>query len=72
MDLKLTGKRALISGASKGIGRATALQLAREGCDVVLVARTQETLDAAAAPMTFTTTPLRALSAGQNARHMEM
>jgi NAD(P)-dependent dehydrogenase (short-subunit alcohol dehydrogenase family) len=48
MDLKLTGKRALISGASKGIGRATALQLAREGCDVVLVARTRETLEDAA------------------------
>ena len=49
MDLKLTGKRALISGASKGIGRATALELAREGCEVVLVARTAATLEAAAA-----------------------
>ena len=49
MDLKLAGKRALISGASKGIGRATALQLAREGCEVVLVARTLQTLDQAAA-----------------------
>ena len=49
MNLKLAGKRALISGASKGIGRATALELAREGCEVVLVARTAATLEEAAA-----------------------
>jgi NAD(P)-dependent dehydrogenase (short-subunit alcohol dehydrogenase family) len=49
MDLHLAGKTALITGGSKGIGRATAEVLAGEGCNVILVARDQATLDEAAA-----------------------
>ncbi|MDE2439636.1 MAG: SDR family oxidoreductase [Betaproteobacteria bacterium] len=44
MDLKLTGKRALITGASKGIGLAAAFSLGREGCDVVIAARSSDAL----------------------------
>lgn len=53
MDLGLAGKRALVTGASKGIGRATAGVLAREGCDVHLVARNAGELAAFAAELSL-------------------
>lgn len=48
MDLQLTGKHALITGASKGIGLSIALALAREGCSVCLVSRSANALTEAA------------------------
>lgn len=41
----LTGKTAIVTGASRGIGQATALELARSGVNLVLVARTLEALE---------------------------
>jgi 3-oxoacyl-[acyl-carrier protein] reductase len=47
MDLGLAGRTCVVTGASSGIGRATALQLCAEGANVVLVARGEERLAAA-------------------------
>lgn len=47
MDLGLRGKRALVTGASQGIGRACAEALAAEGCELHIVARNAEGLERA-------------------------
>jgi len=48
MDLGLKGKTAIVCAASKGLGKASALQLAKEGVDLTICARTVETLEATA------------------------
>lgn len=48
MDLDLTSRRALVTGASRGLGYATAKLLAAEGCDVVVNSRAVEAVQAAA------------------------
>ncbi len=48
MDLGLEGRTAIVTGASRGIGKYIAQALAREGCDVAICARTESDLEAAA------------------------
>jgi 3-oxoacyl-[acyl-carrier protein] reductase len=45
MDLGIAGRKAIVCAASKGLGRATAMQLAKEGVDVVITARTKADLE---------------------------
>jgi len=54
MDLKLTGRTALVTGSSKGIGLAVAQWFAREGVHVCLVARSAEALQNEAAAIRVT------------------
>jgi len=48
MDLGLQGKHAIVTGGSRGIGKAIARELAREGADVAIVARNKADLEATA------------------------
>jgi NAD(P)-dependent dehydrogenase (short-subunit alcohol dehydrogenase family) len=48
MDLALTGRVAIVTGASRGVGKAIAQELALEGVDVAICARNRDALDATA------------------------
>ena len=51
MDLELEGRTAIVTGGSRGIGKAIARELAREGVDVAIAARGRDVLEAAAAEL---------------------
>ena len=55
MELGLKDRRGIVVGGSKGIGRAIALELSREGVDLVIASRTQGDLEAAAAEISAET-----------------
>ena len=69
MDLELTGKVAIVGGASKGLGRACAQALAQEGAKVALCSRTQKDLDKAAQEIRDTTGGDALAFAGDLDRH---
>ena len=58
MDLQLTGKVALVTGASAGIGRTIARILAEEGCRLAILARRRPLLETLAAELPESATPL--------------
>ena len=48
MDLGLRGRRAIVCAASQGLGKASAMALAREGVELVIVVRRRDVLESAA------------------------
>src|SRR5437899_10787672 len=68
MDLGLSRCVAVVGGSSSGMGRAVAIALAREGCNVALFARRQELLDEAVAEIEALGSGARGLAvAGESA-----
>jgi 3-oxoacyl-[acyl-carrier protein] reductase len=64
VDLGIRGRKALLSGASRGLGRACAFALAREGAEITIVARQPEALERTAAEITAATgTSVRTVTA---------
>lgn len=55
MDLGIAGRKALLTGASRGLGKACAMALAREGVEITIVSRTRETLEATVAEINAAT-----------------
>ncbi len=55
MDLQMTGKKAIVTGASEGIGKAITWAFAREGVDVAICARRKQPLEAVAAEISRAT-----------------
>jgi 3-oxoacyl-[acyl-carrier protein] reductase len=55
MDFGIAGRKAIVCAASKGLGRACAISLAREGVELVITARTAETLEQTAAEIRSST-----------------
>ena len=72
MDLELRGKRALVTGASKGIGAATARLLSAEGCEVVIVSRSLEELQQTADRIAAETSGQVAVCAADLSRSSEI
>jgi 3-oxoacyl-[acyl-carrier protein] reductase len=62
MDLEIRGRKALLSGSSRGLGRACAMALAQEGADVTIVARTRDVLERTADELRATGATITAVS----------
>src|SRR5204862_220706 len=63
MDLRLSGKRAIVTGSSRGIGRAIAAVLAAEGAGVTVCARSPRNLETAEAELRATGARAQAVAA---------